>query len=341
MKRKSLNNMIRLKINSSTIDPYSSQELKRMEEMLGSLSNVDSIMLNELNRVISAGGKRLRPVLALLSYKISKADGNDVVPLMYILELMHTTSLIHDDVVDNAKKRRGCPTINKTSGDTAAVQSGDYLLAKAMEQLGQYRGTGINEELADVSAQMCLGELEQLKIRFKINEQDMERYFLQIHRKTSSLIAASCYTGALAARMKAYDAQLLKNYGESLGTAFQLRDDLMDFSETGCAGKVAGQDLKNGIYTYPVLCMLDRGVPDYIYKLLENNRINRQQVQQLIDYVKSTNILKETEILIRYYIDDAVKSLHEIPDCMEKTALIELANVLAGDTLLKNVSNVC
>ena len=135
MKKNSLNNLIRLKTNSDIINPYNSPELKRMEDMLVSLNDSDTVMRKELKRVISAGGKRLRPILALLCYKLTKADGDDVVPLMYILELMHTTSLIHDDVVDNAKKRRGCPTINKTSGVMAAVQSGDYLLAKAMERL--------------------------------------------------------------------------------------------------------------------------------------------------------------------------------------------------------------
>ena len=188
---------------------------------------------------------------------------------------------------------------------------------------------------------MCLGELEQLKIRFKLDEQNIDRYFAQIHRKTSCLIAASCYTGALAAGIKEHEAQALKNYGESLGTAFQLRDDLLDFSESESVGKTAGQDLNNGIYTYPVLCLINRGVPEYIYKLLENRHINRQQVQQLLDYVKSTDVLKETELLIRYYIDDAVDSLDAIQDCMEKTALIELANVLSCDTLLQTVSNVC
>ena len=117
---------------------------------------------------------------------------------MCMLELMHTASLIHDDVVDDAPLRRGVETIHQTSGRHAAVQSGDFLLARAMEYLHLYRGTGINEALADISLQMCLGEFQQMEHLFHIKAQTQEIYFEQIRRKTAYLLATSCYTGAIA-----------------------------------------------------------------------------------------------------------------------------------------------
>lgn len=325
MTTREIRKIVLKKAHGYTFNPYNCHELKCMENMLLSMCDASPAMLKDIFRVVSAGGKRLRPILALLCSKLDQSNDKNIVPLMYMLELMHTASLIHDDVVDNAKLRRGCPTINNTSGVSAAVQSGDYLLAKAMESLSVYRGSGINEELADVSAQMCLGELEQLRIRFKTHEQNRELYFLQIRRKTASLIAASCYTGALAAGMNASKACALKKYGELLGLAFQLRDDLMDFYDMGVTGKAPGQDLKNGIYTLPVLYLLEQGVPNNIRHLLEYKEKNKQQIQNLVDFIKRTNALNEAEKHIRLIVNEAVVALSGFPDSQEKTALTDLA----------------
>ena len=330
--------------DSYTFNPYGCPEISRMETALGALLDAEPPMQQDLTRVIKAGGKRLRPVLAMLCYRLAKSGHTDVkadiVPLMCMLELMHTASLVHDDVVDNATVRRGHPTINKTSGSLAAVQSGDYLLAKAMEILGIYKGTGINEELTDVSEQMCLGELEQLKIRYKTDEQNEALYFLQIYRKTASLIAASCYTGALAAGLEASQARALKSYGERLGTAFQLRDDLMDYDDAGVTGKAPGQDLKNGIYTLPILRLLKGGVPYEIGSLLKTKNKKERQIQELIHYIKSTDALGETEILIKQLVNEAVDTLESFPACPEKTALTMLARVLTKQPVLNAYSGL-
>jgi heptaprenyl diphosphate synthase len=343
MKKEAVKKFIQVKADAGSMDLYNSQEMTRMENMLASLCDAGPSMRKDLRRIVSSGGKRLRPILALLCYRLESGGNNakDIVPLMYMLELMHTSSLIHDDVVDSARLRRNCPTINSTSGDFAAVQSGDFLLAKAMEKLGIYRGMGINEELAEVSAQMCLGELEQLRIRFKTQEQNRALYFLQIQRKTASLIAASCYTGALAVGMNESKALALKFYGECLGIAFQLRDDLLDFDETGISGKAPGQDLKNGVYTLPFLFLLREGVPDQIRCLLEKKEKNKRQVQALLDYIKNTNALSEAEILIGYIVNEAVAALSEFPDCAEKHALTELANALMERPILHASVDAC
>ncbi|MDR1573267.1 MAG: polyprenyl synthetase family protein, partial [Clostridiales Family XIII bacterium] len=212
-------------------------------------------MRGDARRVIGAGGKRLRPALAYLCWHMGAPAGERlrVVPLMCMLELMHTASLIHDDVVDGAAKRRGVASINASSGRLAAVQSGDFLLAKAMEKLQYYRGTGVNETLAAVSAEMCRAELLQQRLRCDADAQNEASYYAQLHGKTASLLSASCRTGALAGGLSDGAAGRLGRFGERFGLAFQILDDILDFEAETVYGRPSGQDIRNGVLTLPVL----------------------------------------------------------------------------------------
>ncbi|MDR0817711.1 MAG: polyprenyl synthetase family protein, partial [Clostridiales Family XIII bacterium] len=285
----------------------------------------------EASRIITSGGKRLRPSLAAICYRMSKrtckaATGDSsvpILPLMNMLELMHTTSLIHDDVVDHAQLRRGTKTINATSGSAFAVQSGDYLLAKAMRHLHYYRGTGINETLAGVSADMCLGEFQQKRSAFDLNAQSEYLYLLQIKRKTASLLAASCYCGALAGGMNAEKAAALKRFGEYFGAAFQILDDLLDYE--GSPGKAAGQDLRNGIFTLPVLILKDKFPADVRTRLISKDK-READIRCIIDYIETTNAPELTWERIIRLCDEACKALTAFDDCPERDALIQLAN---------------
>lgn len=221
----------------------------RLEELCGS---AHLPMTKDLERILMAGGKRLRPSLAYVCYSIGADQSMEIVPLMCMLELMHTASLIHDDIVDEAEIRRNVKTIHTTSGKTAALQSGDYLLARAMEYLHIYKGTGINEALADVSTQMCLGEFQQMKYLYDTKAQTVERYYEQVRRKTAYLLATSCYAGGIAGGLPKEQVEALRSYGEQIGIAFQLKDDVLDFVGTGIFGKASCQDLKRGIFTLPV-----------------------------------------------------------------------------------------
>lgn len=301
------------------------------KELLRLSSEAQETMRSEITRVVSVGGKRLRPILAFLCYRMGKGNTLDILPLMCMLELMHTTSLIHDDVVDNASLRRGQPTINSTNGISRAVQSGDFLLAKTMEYLHIYRGTGINEALTNVSVEMCLGELQQQRTRFDVRSQTKELYFVQVYRKTASLLAASCFTGALAGGMAESEAKKLREYGEKLGIAFQLRDDLLDYSDTSSFGKTVGQDLRSGIFTLPVIELLDRrGIPDSVRIQLEKHNKNEHEMRQLINFVKESGVLQLTEAVVREKSFEAIDALRDFPKCSERDALVELAERLAG-----------
>jgi heptaprenyl diphosphate synthase len=327
---KAIKNEIQKRLSRGDLYQEIQMILARMdEEMVALLDGAEAALKANLKRIISAGGKRLRPILAYLCYRMGDVKEIDILPLMCMLELMHTASLIHDDVVDNALLRRGQPTINNTCGISAAVQSGDFLLAKTMEYLHVYRGTGINEVLVDVSTQMCLGELMQQKARFDTHIQTKDMYFLQVYRKTASLIAASCYTGALASNMAEPEAKMLRVYGEKLGIAFQLRDDLLDYSDTQLFGKTTGQDIKSGTFTLPVIMLLEDGVPDSVRTLLKKRNKSESEVHWLVNYVKGTGVLRHAEALIKEISREAVYALQNFPLCSEKEALVRLAEELA------------
>ncbi len=300
-------------------------ELERMAQTIRTLDGLDVPMRWDLRRIMTSGGKRLRPTLAYLCYRIGGSRIRPLQPLMCMLELMHTASLIHDDVVDSAELRRGCSTINATSGVGMAVQSGDFLLAEAMTYLHFYRGTGINEALVQASGEMCLGELDQLKVRYKPEEQSRALYFLQIYRKTASLIGASCYAGAIAGGLSESKARMLKGYGEKLGIAFQLIDDLLDFSKKPGFGKMPGQDLRNGIFTLPVLYLLEEGVPDAVKGLFMKKEKDEGDISRLIDFLRESKALDYTKQIIRQKTAEAADALRDFPDSTEKEALRELA----------------
>jgi len=246
----------------------------------------------------------------------------EILPLMCMLELMHSASLIHDDVVDAADIRRGYPTINNIRGNRAAVQSGDFLLAKAMELLYIYKGMGINEKLADVSYNMTIGELKQQVIRYKFDVQSVDVYYDLIHKKTALLLAASCWCGAVAGGMDPEDALALFNYGEKLGIVFQLRDDMIDYSAD--SGKAPGQDLRNGVFTLPVLRLLEREGSGPVVDLLMKRDKTDDEVLSLMEYVKESETLKHVEAMVVEKSHEAIGELERFSPGPEKKALSEL-----------------
>ena len=298
-----------------------SDSLYLMAQCAGDTMNAD------LSDMISSGGKRLRPLLAYICYRMGPGRDRDILPLMCMLELMHTASLIHDDVVDNADLRRGRQTINNIRGDFSAVQSGDFLLAKAMELLHKYKGTGINEMLADVSYNMTVGELTQQSMRYKFEEQSVDVYYGLIRKKTALLLSASCWCGAIAGGMDPEKAGRLREYGEKLGIAFQLRDDLIDYTES--SGKLPGQDIRNGIFTLPVLTLIERGLPDSVRELLMKREKTGGEVQSLIRYVKDSDVLELVETTVASISREAVSKLQGFTDSREVKALSELVLSLA------------
>ncbi len=320
---------VKKQLNNSTFDLMQSA-MKEMEAQLKTLCRSEQLeMADNLERVVMAGGKRLRPSLAWTCHQIGTGEKMEIIPLMCMLELMHTASLIHDDVVDDAPTRRGVATIHTISGRHAAVQSGDFLLGRAMEYLHLYRGTGINEALADISLQMCLGEFQQMENLYDTKRQNMETYFEQIKRKTAYLIATSCYCGGVAGGLDKSQCEALRTFGEQIGIAFQLKDDILDFTGTEIFGKQNGQDLKRGIFTYPLLYAFVHNPDPKMEALAEKREKTKDDIDTLIRYVQVSQGVEHTEFQIRVCSHEAIRALDVIPECEGKAALIKMAQTLS------------
>lgn len=277
--------------------------------------------LEELTR---AGGKRLRPLLAWVCWDLPAAEEKlPIVPLMCMVETMHTASLIHDDFVDGALLRRGTATVNARFGGVGAMQSGDYLLARAMERLVTYRGTGINEALSAVAQEMCLGELDQREDLFRPENVTLPRYFDRIRRKTGLLMAESCRAGAVAGGADGETAAALRAYGERLGLAFQLRDDLLDFDPAG-DGKAPLADLRSGVVSLPLLLL-----PEREKKLLKKREKSPAELTSLAAAVRQSGALERTAALLRQSCAAAEAALDALPACAQTHALRSLAQSLS------------
>lgn len=307
-----------------------SAALAEMEARLRDLtrSSVPAVEENA-GRVTLSGGKRLRPALAWLCWRCAGRAEREILPLMVMLELMHTASLIHDDVVDRSEERRGVPTIHTVLGAEGAVCCGDFLLARAMELLHLYRGAGINEALSEVSVEMCLGELAQLEAARTPAVQSEADYFLQIRRKTAYLLSASCLTGALAGGMTAEEAAPLRSYGLELGIAFQLKDDLLDFQAPRGLGKPRGQDLRRGLHTLPVRYAAARSADPAALALLAAPERNEADLTRLLAWIGASGALDYTQQVLEDHSRQAEEALAPLPESPEKLALTELARALA------------
>ncbi len=245
----------------------------QLEALLKEISISAVTDLNkDLTRVMMAGGKRLRPALSWAAYNLAEGCERkaEIMPLMLMIELMHTVSLIHDDIVDEGILRRGVPTINETSGNLTAVKAGDFLLGRAMDLLKIYKGMGINERLAKVSEQMCLGELNQLENR----NQDITamQYLQSIEQKTALFIEAAAACGGLAGGADDETIKCLEEYGYNIGMAFQIKDDILDVTGDERLGKAILQDKNRGLKTLPLLIGVENSqqeVKNYSQKAME------------------------------------------------------------------------
>ncbi|MBU6431956.1 MAG: polyprenyl synthetase family protein, partial [Nitrospirae bacterium] len=206
--------------------------------------------------ILNSGGKRIRPLLLLLSARLCGYTGRDHHQLGSLVEFIHTATLLHDDVVDDADIRRGKRTARKVWGNQISILVGDYLYSKAICQIVDFRSQGINEVLAEACKKMAEGEV--LQLYYNGNPAMPEADYLKIvEHKTAGLIAASCRMGAILADATEAQQDALFRFGQYLGMAFQVADDTLDYTANGeRLGKTLGQDLRQGKATLPLLHLL-------------------------------------------------------------------------------------
>lgn len=292
--------------------------MRELEKCLAQSISEDSFIKKICAPLIS-GGKRLRPLLFFLCS--GKAAP---VPLATALELIHTASLVHDDILDCAKKRRGVATINATYGAQIAVLVGDYLFAKAFQLVaeGNY-GSKVSEILSRLVKNLCIGEIMQDRALFAVPT--LSEYYTRINLKTAFFLSTCCRLGAIVAESDENETENLAAYGENLGLAFQIVDDLLDFfGEENLTGKILGGDLKSGVITLPVIRALSQSRDaETLKKIIAQGSVSDEDVQTAIKIISATDAAAYCKTRAEAHIDCALINL---PDCPARFALEQIAS---------------
>ena len=288
-------------------------DFKKYRQTLSVAVQSEDILLSRINSyIISNEGKELRPVLSLIA---GKASGN-LVPLSYycavVAEMIHNATLMHDDVADDANMRRSVPSVNAQFSAAAAVLSGDFWLARALHILTTKCGSKILGCFTDAVQKMAEGEMIQMSKAESLDTSEQDYYDI-IERKTASLFRATIKSAAYAVKAERVVVEAMTNYSEHLGLAFQMRDDIFDYSPKMKTGKIAGADLKERKITLPLLCAIDN-CPDSsvkIRKLISN--IENTQIKGAIIKQHEIAIIDEVTKFVYKYggLEDAQKKLEE------------------------------
>lgn len=303
--------------------PFIKEEMTALENYIIEQFPKKSVFLDGVSQsVVNSGGKRLRPVLAILSSMFGSYSRDKVFPVAAAIETLHAATLVHDDIIDNAETRRGMPSVSAKHGINLAVYTGDYMLVKSILMLTE---AGLPPEkmrgVAQALEAMCLGEVEQYMGRHKIPT--TREYLRRITRKTGILLSASCAMGAYSSGCSDNHVKLLGRFGMYFGTAFQIRDDLLDIeSDTPEVGKPVVNDLKEGVITIPVICAASRN--ELVKKQLKNYFNGIGDVKNLISAILDAGGAADARKLKERYIEKCLNLLQHFPETEHRQALEEV-----------------
>jgi heptaprenyl diphosphate synthase len=304
--------------------------LDRVEEELEKAVVADSDLLSATARyLLQAGGKRFRPMLVLLAGYFGDPADPRLIPGSVAIELTHLATLYHDDVIDESDDRRGVPSANARWDNTVAILTGDYLFALASEMSADL-GPEVCRLLARTITVLCDGQIREVDAAGRV-DQNEEGYLEVIRRKTGSLIATSCRLGGMLSDAALGDVETLGAFGESLGLAFQLSDDIMDITSTqGELGKEPGTDLREGVYTLPVLHALHRG-PDReeLQQLLDHGPPEGERLERALQIVRGEGPIRHARGAVGAEVRRAVGLAQQLPDGAARRALVQLTRFLA------------
>ncbi len=302
------------------------QDMNRVNELIQLRLHSDVTLINQLGHyIVNSGGKRLRPMLVLLSAGVFSYKGEQHINLAAIIEFIHTATLLHDDVVDASLLRRGQKTANQRWGNEASVLVGDFLYSRAFQMMVEVNSLRIMEILSETTNTIAEGEVQQL-INCRNPNTTEQQYLKIIYNKTAKLFEAASQLGAIICDRPQSDEESMATYGKHLGTAYQLIDDVLDYSGTTSElGKNIGDDLSQGKPTIPLLYAMKHGPQpqsDLICNAIENG--GSENVNQILEAIKSTGAIAYTADLAQQESDKAMLVLDTLPDSKYRDALFTL-----------------
>jgi geranylgeranyl pyrophosphate synthase len=278
---------------------------------------------------LTSGGKRLRPLLLVLSARMGEPELEELLRAATAIEVLHTATLIHDDIVDRAESRRGVPTTVAEYGREIAAATGDYLFAATFSGLAGIGDPRLVRAFAEASVGLAAGELEQ----YRANGADVEveAYLEHIRKKTAGLFQVACVAGGTLGGLSLVQIDALASYGQALGIAFQMSDDIMDLvGKPGLMGKGIGTDLYEGTVTLPVIFALKEGDAATIRRVLADPSPSAGLLEAGIEAVLATDAIARTEEWARGEISAALEDLGLLPDCPEREFLDSVASEVVG-----------
>ena len=279
-----------------------------------------------MHYIIKRKGKQMRPMFVFLCAKIFNNTKESAYTAASLIELLHTATLVHDDVIDEANFRRGVFSINALWKNKVSVLVGDFLLSRGLLLAVEKEEFGLLKIVSNAVKEMSEGELLQIEKTRRLNITE-DIYFDIIRKKTAALISACCESGAASSGTSEENINLMKEFGEKVGIAFQIKDDLFDYTQSPLIGKPTGLDIREKKMTLPLIYTLNnisKQEKRFIINTIKNDSKNSKKIERIILLVKKTKGLEFAENKMNDYYNEALGFLDKIKDSDAKTSLIEL-----------------
>ncbi len=325
-----LKRLYKKKYNIDDINNLVKNDLIEVQKIIkNNIGDKIPLIDNLANHILTAGGKKIRPIVTLLTSKLCNYSGKNHLSLAACVELIHTATLLHDDVIDESKIRRGIPTANDLFGNKSSVLVGDFLFSKSFELMVANGSKSILKILSKTSSTLAEGEVMQL-ITIKNYLTDDQSYMNIIKAKTASLFSAASEISALLTNQDNQTQKNLKKYGEYLGTAFQLVDDALDYIGNEKLGKKIGDDFREGKITLPVIIAIsnsDKEEKNFWKRVIELENRNEDDFKRALKIIEKYDGINITMNRALEFSECAIKSLNHFPESNFKNALQELPKI--------------
>ncbi|WP_251129138.1 MULTISPECIES: polyprenyl synthetase family protein [unclassified Exiguobacterium] len=304
------------------------REIEQIDRFLSTRVQTDHPVIEAASKqLLDAGGKRIRPAFVLLSAGFGQTKDIRLTKVAASLELIHMASLVHDDVIDDATLRRGKPTVMERYDERVAMYTGNTLFGEAIRLVSEIDSPDVMQIMADTMELICVGEINQIQDQYDW-AQSPKRYLDRIARKTALLIETSCVAGAVVSGASPDVVKQLRLFGYDIGMAFQMTDDLLDFTAKSFQlGKPVGEDLKHGHKTLPLFYSAEN--PEFFDRLQQvSHSSDYALTHTLVREVQRNGTLERSQRTIDRYVNRAIRRLDGLPDVVDKRSLIEIAEYI-------------
>ena len=328
--RNKLNSIKKIYLDITQIQEMVCDDLSKVNNIIIKNIGNEVPMISELSKhILASGGKRIRPIITLLTSKLCNYKGENHLSLAACIEFIHTATLLHDDVIDESKLRRGVATANDIFGNKTSVLVGDFLFSRSFELMVANGSKTILEVLSAASSTIAKGEVLQLTTINDCSTSE-ETYMNIISSKTASLFGAASEISAILSKKNKNIQNALLTYGQKLGIAFQLTDDALDYVGSESLGKEIGDDFKEGKITLPIIiCLRNANKEEILFwnKTIEDLEQTDQDLNKALSLIKKYQAIEKTLALANQYCSEAINALDVFPHSETKLALESLAKI--------------